>query len=276
MSAIGTAPSSSQIGGLGSGGGSLRPLGNRPVKKKASGKNCFILVAAAALFGGLWWLGNGSSHYTWPLTIASVYAHEMGHLLTALLMGAKVESLHLSLMPDITLGAEGFVRYSIAHGSRIRQALISGAGCYSQVLTGMIFVLAARHPRVSKALLIVCAALCAFSLIYADSLVTYAVVIVLGVIAGLAAKFLKGGLLQLFMAFSGFAIAAAMLENWRYLFSTDGSDMQHVSQYLFLPTWFWGGIAFLIGVATILLGIWTFIMQETSDEPAQPMGLPKR
>ena len=275
MAAIGTSPSSLNTSGFGMpGGSSLQPFQNKPAKKAASGKNCFILVAAAALFGGLWWLGNGSSHYTWPLTIASVYAHEMGHLITALLMGGKVESLHLSLMPNITLGAEGFVRYSIAP-SRIRQALISGAGCYSQVLTGMIFVLAARHPRVSKALLIVCAALCAFSLIYADSLVTYAVVIVLGVIAGLAAKFLKGGLLQRFMAFSGFAIAAAMLENWRYLFSTNGSDMQHVSQYLFLPTWFWGGLAFLIGVVTILLGIWTFIMQEAPDEPSGP-GLMKR
>ena len=229
------------------------------------GKNCFILALAAALFGGLWWLGGGSTYYMWPLSIASVYIHEMGHLITALLVGGKVEALHLSVMPDLTQGAEGFVRYRIAT-SRIRQALVSGAGCYSQVLIGMIFVLSARHPRVSKALLIACTALCAFSLFYADSLVTFAVVIVLGTLAALAAKFLKGGLLQLFMAFSGLAIAATMLENWRYLFSTDDSDMQHVSQYLFLPTWFWGGLAFLIGVATIILGIWTFVMQETSDD----------
>lgn len=260
-------PTRQAFPGQGAYGGAMVPSGS-PKKGGASGMNCLILFAAAALFTGLYYLGGWSSRYTWPLTIASVYAHEMGHLITALVTGGEVMGLHIQLEPNIVYGASGFVRHVVSD-SRLANAAVAFAGSFSQVFTGMAFVLASRSQRASRGLLVLCSVLALFSMWYADSLMTYGVIIALVAIMGCALKFLKGGLLKLFMSFSGLAMAAAMLENWRYLFSTNGSDMAHVSNYLFLPVWFWGGFVLVVGVAAIFLGIRTFVMSEApKDEPA--------
>ena len=262
----GTKQDSADFRGISSGGMPLVPRpGGTQAASKTSGRNIGILVAAGAIFGVLYYLGGGTSRYTWPLSIASTYAHEMGHLLSALISGCDVSKLHLEVVGQYNINAEGFVRHTLSN-SRFINAAISAAGSLSQVLTGLIFILAAKHQTASRIVLGGSLALCIFSLFYAGDPMTFGIIIALGILAGLALKFLDGGLLKLFMAFSGIAIAAAMLENWRYLFSTEGSDMAHVSKQLFLPVWFWGGSVLVTAILVLILGIWTFIQTEKFPE----------
>lgn len=240
-----------------------------------TGRNCLILFLVYFIIGGLYYCGNWSDRYLWPLSIISVYIHEMGHFVADHIVGAKVEALHLEILPDITQGAQGFVRSLSDPTAQLSRALTAAAGSLAQVLMGMAFVLAGRREKSSIIFLVACLPFCAWSLFYADTLVTGVIIVLCAIVWGLAAKFLRGPLLQFFMMFSGIAIALAMLNNWRYLFMEETSDMAHLSQALFFPVWFWGCLMFAAGVAIILLGTWTFIRGELPPAPKKvtPPGL---
>lgn len=203
------------------------------------------LVAAAGLTVLLWQLPWGN-YILYPFTILATWFHEMGHGLTAVLLGGEFH--RLEIYPD----GSGLAFHSghLFLGP-VGRALVAAGGPMGPPMAGAVFILASRRQGTAQLGLLALGSLLLLSaVLWVRSLFGLLLIpaIGLGILAVgcWASPWLRGFAAQ----FLGVQACVSTYHQLDYLFTASAvingqvihSDSSQIAQNLFLPYWFWGGV----------------------------------
>lgn len=195
------------------------------------------------------------NYLIYPFTILTTWFHEMGHGLTAMLLGYDFELL--KIFPD----GSGFAQsYSEGPESAVASALVSAGGPLGPSMIGSGLILASSRIKYWRPTLIGLAAAIALSTsIWVRS--TTGIVVLPLIAVALVAISLRGPdwLVRFSLQFLGILAAMGMFRDWDYLFSRsaviDGqvmlSDTGAIAEVLLLPYWFWAIAIIIVSGAMI-------------------------
>ncbi|MFV8755865.1 M50 family metallopeptidase [Nannocystaceae bacterium ST9] len=195
-----------------------------------------------------------------PLIWLSTLVHELGHGLTAAMVGGYFEKF--VMFPD----ASGAASYSGFLGPG-RLALIAAGGLVGPAIVAAFGFMAARRANVAKISL----------LIGAVALVLLTILVVrngfgVGFTLTLAALLLLLGtrknpeVAQVAMVFFATQLAAAVFSRSDYLFTEYAetaigqmpSDVAQMADALVGPYWLWGGVCAAFSLLVMGIGLWVF------------------
>ncbi len=197
----------------------------------------------------------------YPLVLLSTYAHELGHGLAALAVGAKFHQL------EIYASAGGVATHSGA-GSNIARALISAGGLVGPALLAFALFLSAPRPRLAKAMLVAFGIGClAVDVIFVRNLFGAVFVGLLGVAAlGIAFR-TQAETARTVVVFLAIQLSLSVFSRGDYLFMKQAdvgggrvmpSDVQHISEALGAPYFVWGALIGLFSVVVLAVGAFVF------------------
>ena len=214
-----------------------------------------LLLGTAAIATVVIWQLPFGHHILYPFTILSVWFHEMGHGLTAMLLGGSFQSLQL--YPNgsglATYGGEIF-------GGRVGRALVAAGGLLGPAIAGSILIVMARWPQWCRWSLGGIAVALLMSLLWMRT--PFEFIAILGWAGAIGAIGLRGPqwLQEFTVPFLGVQACASTFSQLNYLFTKavliDGqyllSDTGQIARELFLPFWFWGGLLSLTSVGLLI------------------------
>ena len=197
-------------------------------------------------------LGN---YIGYPFVILTTWFHEMGHGLTARLLGNSFEQL--VILP----GGSGFALSSIdVEASRVERAAIAAGGPIAPSLVGAMLILTSAKPRLWQAAFYTLAAVLVGSVLvwvrsWTGILVLPAMALMFVYVARAATPAIQRFILQ----FVGILAAMSMFHDWDYLFSQSAvingqtmlSDTGAMEAQLGLPYWFWAGAIIFVSFAIV-------------------------
>lgn len=221
---------------------------------------------AVALSLGLSLVPSGR-YLLYPFALLSTWAHEMGHGVTALLLGGTFERLELYS----TLGGVAIHRGSYG---RVGLTLISAAGLLGPALWGGGFVVAGARAKSARFVLAGLAAALALSgALVVRNLFGMTAIGLLAVAVGLLA--VKGPEWCRIVATQmvGIQLCLGSLGDLDYMFTktfvrngqVQNSDTQVIAEQLFLPYWVWGAV---IGALSLVILVAAFDVAWVRPEPA--------
>ncbi len=197
---------------------------------------------------------------SWPLLMLSTLVHELGHGVTAILLGGRFE--RMTMWPD----GSGVASYRGAFGS-LAQASIAAGGLIGPPLAALLLFLAGRRSRSAHIGLGVFAAfLLLLTVLWAASIFTVMFCLVLAAVLGLLAWKASPAWSQMVCVFLAVQLSLASFSRADYLFTpvanTGGgrmpSDVSQIAEALWLPYWVWGGLIAILSFALLGLGAWRF------------------
>ncbi len=206
-----------------------------------------VLVLPALPFG---------TYLMYPFVILTTWFHEMGHGLTAVLVGQHFEQLRIYANGSGV--AESFVA---ADASPLTLAAIAAGGPLAPTVAGAGLIIASAHAKLWRPVLwLVAAAIFASVIIYVRSAVGYAVLPLVGALLALIAWRAQAGFARFTLQFLGVLAAMSMLQDFNYLFTEEAlingqrivSDTGQIEDALFLPHWFWAGL--ILAVSALMIG----------------------
>lgn len=211
------------------------------------------LVAAAALSVTLWNLPNGK-YLLYPVTLLADWYHEMGHGLTAVLLGGRFE--RLLLYPN---GTGQAVSGGSLLGGRLGWAMVAAGGPLASAVAGFFLVLCGRRYSAARAALWALGALLVLSaVLWMRTWFGFAYAVLAG--AAVLAAAWKGprDLHALAAQFFGVQACVSTFKEFDYLFSPRAlvngvrmrSDTAEISRLVGGPYWLWGT---LLSAAVLLL-----------------------
>lgn len=223
-----------------------------------------LLFLSAAAIALLWQIPYGQQ-LLYPLTLLATFAHEMGHGLTAMLLGERFD--HLLLHAD----GSGM---AVWHGNpgRITTALIAAGGLVGPTVAGITLLLLSRSPRYARAMLATLAALVAMSvLVWLRNPFGVVFLLAWAVTLGVAARALSDTVAAFFLHLIAVTLCLSWFNDLDYMFSAQAmvngvlqpSDSAVVADALGLTYWFWGGVIAVFSLAMAALGI-GFVSLESS------------
>ena len=202
----------------------------------------------------------------YPLTLFSTLVHELGHGLTALLVGGSFEKM--VVFSDASgVATQSGLSHDPADGPNIARALVSAGGLVGPaIFAGIAFVLA-RNAKLSRAGL----AVGAVFLAVVDVLFMRNVfgIVFTGLVAGgmgwLAWR--RGPeTAQLALVFLGIQMSLSVFSRGDYLFMSEAttgagvmpSDTANMATALGGSFWMWGLVCGAFSVLVLALGVWLF------------------
>ncbi len=203
-------------------------------------------------------------YVAYPLLLLSTLVHELGHGISAVLMGG---SFHEFLMwPD----GSG-VAVHAGHYSGIQRAVVSAGGLVGPAIGAALGLICARGARSSRVFL----AILGVGLILAEILVvrnTFGLVFVAAVAAVCLFLSLKASkeAAQIGVMFLSVQLALAVFSRSDYLFTDVAmtskgpmpSDVAHMASALGGPYWLWGGVCAAFSVAALALGAFSLLKKK--------------
>ena len=195
----------------------------------------FIVIALPALPFG--------NYLVYPFTILTTWFHEMGHGLTAELLGQEFVRL------QIFANGSGLAESRVANdaGPFLRAGIAAG-GPLGPTFVGAALILTSAHPKLWRpALWSLSAALFASVIVYVRSSVGFAVLPLIALTLALIAWKASPGVNRFTLQFLGLLGAMSMLHDYKYFFTEavviDGrqilSDTGQIEAALWLPHWVW-------------------------------------
>ncbi|HKV07801.1 MAG TPA: M50 family metallopeptidase [Thermoanaerobaculia bacterium] len=195
-----------------------------------------------------------------PLILLSTLAHEMGHGLTALLLGGRFQRFLM------WANGSGLAEIDLTGFGRIRQGLAIAGGLVGPAVAAAVLFTVGRTGRGARRGLLGLGVL----LLVAEVLVVrnFFGFFFVGLVAAgcLFASRLKPETARWVVVFAGVQLALAVFSRAEYLFTpvantAEGvfpSDVRRMEAALFLPYWFWGTVCGAFAVAVLLYGIRTY------------------
>ena len=229
-----------------------RTAGHKPSPLQA-------LIGAAALTLALYLVPHAYV-LAWPLILISTVVHELGHGLTALLLGGRFVALYV--WPD----ASGRALY-LGDFGRIGHALVAAGGLLGPSLLASALFVAGRHPQSARrALGIAAVVLLAVELLWVRNLFGAIFIGLLIVALGLLARRASPLVAQISVVFLAVQLALSVFSRSDYLFMRSAvtaagvgpSDTGQIAEALYLPYWFWGGLIALASLMLLWHGLRTF------------------
>lgn len=214
------------------------------------------LIAAALVPTVLWQLPYG--HYAlFPFSVLATWFHEMGHGLTALLLGGGFHKL------ELFWGGGGLA--TTGSSGRIAAALVSAGGLMGPPIAGFFFLTASTRAATARIALYLLGGLMLFSVaVWVRTLFGCVAVSLIGAAILLLAH--RGSMeVQAFcVKLIGVQACITSYRSRGYMFSDEvtiagkliHSDTAHIAQQLWLPYWFWGGTLFAVSLALLAGGLY--------------------
>ncbi|WP_341920352.1 M50 family metallopeptidase [Hydrocarboniphaga effusa] len=199
----------------------------------------------------------------WPLVLLSTLVHELGHGLTALLLGGEFTGLYI--WPD----ASGVALYS-AHFGTVRRAAVAAVaagGLLGPPLFAYVLFVAGRHPlSARRALGVVAIVFMLVSLLWARNLFGMLFIGALALALGIVSLRGSSRLAQFGSVFVGVQMALSVFSRGDYLFMREAvtaqgigpSDTSQIAQALYLPFWFWGALIAVLSTWLLWHGLRAF------------------
>ena len=215
-------------------------------KQAALALRMLIIISIATLI--LWNVPFGS-YILYPFSILGTWFHEMGHGLTASILGG--EFVKLEIYPN----GSGIAFNRLPAENNLIRALVSAGGLLGPPIIGSLFILSGKNSKVSKVVLMLFVASLIISVvIWVRTLIGVSMVLV---IAGIVALILWKGNDWWTQFLTQLLGTQAVLSTYRqldYLYTKevviDGkpmlSDTGQIAVQLLLPYWFWGTVIALI------------------------------
>ncbi len=215
------------------------------------------MLLAVALIVAL----KGWSYGRWvlyPLTLFATWVHEMGHGVTAILVGGSFEKL------EIFASAAGLAHTRYPAG--LRSALVSLGGLLAPPIVGCALLALSRSPRWGRALLYLLVAAIGISLgIWVRTFVGALLLVPLAGALWLVARKLSHGSGLFVVQLLGFTLALDTVSRLDYLFTDSvmiegvqrASDIGNVARVLGGPTILWSLL--VAGVALFLVAVTGFV-----------------
>lgn len=197
----------------------------------------------------------------WPLLLVSTFVHELGHGVTALLLGGEFRAL--SIWPD----ASGLAVYSGRFGP-LQQALVAAGGLLGPPLGAAGLFAAACSPVGARRAL---ALFTALALLGGGLFVrnAFGALFVAGLALALGIAAMRGParLSQFLTVFLAIQLSLSVFARADYLFMSEAitgngrvaSDTGQIAMALGLPYWFWGGLIAAASTAIVWLGLRAYI-----------------
>lgn len=194
---------------------------------------------------------------SYPFLLLSTLAHEMGHGLTALVVGASFERL------EMWSDGSGAASWSGQPG-RLGMALVAAGGLVGPAIAAGVAFVMGRTVRGARSCLWVSAAF----LLVAEVLVVrgaFGLLFVAAVAASCALVAWKGPdeVAQLWLVFLALQLALSVFSRGDYLFAavaetgagTLPSDTSVIASALLFPYWFWGALCGAISATVVVLAV---------------------
>ncbi len=236
---------------------------------KAIGSRALLLLAAlVTLIAFQFPLGRT---LLYPFNWLATYAHEMGHGIAAMLMGADFERL------EMFSDGSGLAHWRGQVG-RLGRGFIAAGGLVGPSVAGALVLILSRRQSFAPKLL--------YLMVLAMGLSVVLVVrsgfgvVFLGITAGLlflVARFAPQKGAPFLVQFIGVQLCLAVFRDLSYMFSPGGmiqgqmqrSDSAAIAEALFLPYWFWGGLTAAFSFAVLGLGLYLALKpaKTVSKEP---------
>ncbi|MBC7618696.1 MAG: M50 family metallopeptidase [Candidatus Saccharibacteria bacterium] len=215
-----------------------------------------ILVLAATAIAVVWQLPFGRQ-LLYPLTLLSTFAHELGHGLTALLMGAHFD--HLQLNADGSGSA-------VWHGNPgpLAIAAIAAGGLIGPSLAGVSLLMLARSTQRARGLLALLAVLLLVSMaVWARNAFGIFFLLTSAAALALAVRYLCDVWAALLLNLIAVTLCLSWFTDLDYMFSSVAvvngvrypSDSAAMAQALWLPYWFWGGLVAVVSLVVLAVGL---------------------
>ena len=220
----------------------------------------FVLLVSAAITIALYALPFGRIVGR-PLLLLSTLAHEMGHGLTALLLGGRFQRLM------IWASGAGLAEIDLEGFGRIRQGLSLAGGLVGPAVAAAICFSLGKTGRGARTALwgLGCLLLAAQILVVRNLFGFFFVGLLL---AGclLAASRLSPQAAQWVVVFVGVQLALGVFSRAEYLFTPVArtpagvfpSDVSRMQAVLLLPYWFWGAVCGAFALAVLAYGVRTY------------------
>lgn len=199
------------------------------------------------------------AYLAYPFLILTTWFHEMGHGLTALVLGQ--EFYRLAIFPN----GSGVAEYAVGGGTtRLVNAAIAAGGPLAPSIVGAGLIVASAHPRSWRWVLWgMVAAILASTVIWVRSATGWWALPVAAAILGLVAWRGSGGVQRFTLQFLGLTAAWSVFGAWRYFLTEqvviDGqsqlSDTGAIAAVLLLPYWFWAGAILLTSAAMFFFSL---------------------
>ncbi len=245
---------------------------SEPQETTSPGKRLFLLVAIAIVTIILWHIPYGA-YILYPFSILGTWFHEMGHGLTALIVGGTFHKL------EIYPNGSGIAFFALPAGMEIRQALVAAGGLLGPPVVGSLFLLSSKNNGTSKFSLILFEVCLILSIIiWVRSLI--GVVMILVIAVGTFLILWKGSSKSIvfFVQLLGVQAAISTYRQLDYLFMGDAvidgkqmlSDTGQIANQLLLPYWFWGGLIAVLSFGLFYYSL-KFILKQQPEDTSEPM-----
>jgi hypothetical protein len=203
----------------------------------------------------------GAHLLAYPFVLLSTLAHEMGHGLTGLLVGATFDSFQMY--------SDGSgVAHVYGNVGRMSRALIAAGGLIGPALFAALFFIVARKQALARFVLTILGV----ALIVAEFMVVRNAFgwVFVGAVAGVclfAAQQQQSIVAPFTLVFIALQLTLSVFSRGDYLFTPTAqtangpmpSDVAAISDALFLPYWFWGGLCALISGLVLIFGLKSYI-----------------
>lgn len=237
--------------------------------KPSPWKSVSWLITAAVITVMIWQIPFGGL-MLYPFTILATWFHEMGHGLTALLLGGSFNTL--TIYPN----GSGVARHVTT--GHFQLALVAAGGLLGPPIAGSFFILAGRSPGSSRLILnLLGGALLLSTLIWVRTPFGWGILPLMGLSLLATSRFGAEWLQPLVVQFLGVQACIASLRQLDYLFMPSAvvggrrmlSDTGHIAAALFLPYWFWGSV--IAGLSFVLLAgsLW-FVARHPKPASSDP------
>lgn len=218
-----------------------------------------VLLVSVALTAALYLIPQASP-LAYPFMLLSTVAHEMGHGVSAMLVGGSFHRFEMwvdgSGVASVSTPVSAFGRAAVAAGGLIGPAVAAAIG----------FALG-RTARGARRCLVAFAAILAVALVLVvrGFFGFFFVAFVLAGCALVAAR-ASGEVAQLVLVFLAVQLALSVFSRGHYLFTPTArtaaglmpSDVGQMADALFLPFWFWGAVCGAVSIAVLVYGLKVF------------------
>jgi hypothetical protein len=217
----------------------------------------FLLLLTTVAVVVIWQLPYGRQ-ILYPLSLLATFAHEMGHGLSALLVGGNFEQLVLHS------DGSGLALWSGSPG-RLATAFVAAGGLVGPSVAGGAMLLLSGSPRWSRGVLAVLSALMVVCVVvWTRNAFGAAYLLAMAAAFGLAARFFNDAVASFLVHLVAVTLCLSWFSNLDYLFSSQAvvngsahlSDSAVIAQALWLPYWFWGGLIAVFSLVCVLFGVW--------------------
>ena len=215
-----------------------------------------LLILSSITIALIWQVPYGRQ-ILYPLTLLATFAHEMGHGLTALLVGEQFDQLLLNA------DGSGMAMWR-GNPGRVATALVAAGGLVGPSFAGIGLLLVSRSQRFARAVLATLAVVLVVTVaIWVRNAFGVVFLLSTAAILALAAKVLPAAVASFLLHLMAATLCLSWFTDLDYMFSAQAtvngmvrpSDSAVIADALWLPYWFWGGVVACFSLAVAALGI---------------------